>query len=249
MKIFAHRGYSSKYPENTMLSFKKAIEFGCDGIECDVQITKDGKAVVIHDESVDRTSNGEGFVKDFTYEELLQLDFSYEKKFNSIADCNFKDNKIPLLSELLTLCKETNTLLNIELKNSIIDYKDLEQIVLSEVKKYGDYNNTIYSSFNHESIKRLNKLDNSIKAAPLLEDEIPNLDKYIVSLGSHGVHPGIIHLDKKLEQAIQFLKSKNFYINFYTVNDFTLAKCLHDLKVDGIFTDKCAEMKLYFSKR
>ena len=73
MKVYAHRGYSGKYPENTMLSFQKAAETGCDGIELDVQTTKDGVLVVIHDEAIDRTTDGTGLVKDYTYEELVSL--------------------------------------------------------------------------------------------------------------------------------------------------------------------------------
>ena len=71
----AHRGYSGKYPENTMLAFEEAAQTGADGIELDVQLTKDGQVVVIHDERIDRTTDGTGFVKDYTYEEL--------KKFNA----------------------------------------------------------------------------------------------------------------------------------------------------------------------
>ena len=66
MKIYAHRGYSGRYPENTMLAFQKAAETGCDGMELDVQLTKDGTVVVIHDEAVDRTTDGTGLVKDYT---------------------------------------------------------------------------------------------------------------------------------------------------------------------------------------
>ena len=74
MKIYAHRGYSGRYPENTMLAFQKAAETGCDGMELDVQLTKDGTVVVIHDEAVDRTTDGTGLVKDYTFEELRKLD-------------------------------------------------------------------------------------------------------------------------------------------------------------------------------
>ena len=73
MKVYAHRGYSGKYPENTMLAFKEAAKTGCDGIELDVQLTKDGKVVVIHDEAVDRTTDGSGKVKDFTYREMARI--------------------------------------------------------------------------------------------------------------------------------------------------------------------------------
>ena len=68
-KNFAHRGFSGKYPENTMLAFQKAIEVGADGIELDVQLTKDGELVIIHDETIDRTTDGKGYVIDYTYEE------------------------------------------------------------------------------------------------------------------------------------------------------------------------------------
>ena len=73
MKVYAHRGYSGRYPENTMLAFKEAEKTGCYGIELDVQLTKDGEVVIIHDERVDRTTDGTGWVRDFTLEELNKL--------------------------------------------------------------------------------------------------------------------------------------------------------------------------------
>ena len=73
MKVMAHRGYSGKYPENTMLAFQKAVEVGCDGIELDVQLTRDGVLVIIHDERIDRTTDGTGSVKDYTYEECNRV--------------------------------------------------------------------------------------------------------------------------------------------------------------------------------
>ena len=76
MKNFAHRGFSGKYPENTILAFQKALEEGVDGIELDVQLTKDGELVIIHDESVDRTTDGKGLVVSYTLEELKKLDAS-----------------------------------------------------------------------------------------------------------------------------------------------------------------------------
>ena len=73
MKVYAHRGYCGRYPENTMLAFKEAEKTGCYGIELDVQLTKDGEVVIIHDERVDRTTDGTGWVRDFTLEELKKL--------------------------------------------------------------------------------------------------------------------------------------------------------------------------------
>ena len=77
MRVFAHRGYSGRYPENTMEAFRGAYEAGADGIELDVQLSKDGQIVIIHDETLDRTTTGKGYVKDHTLAELKLLDASY----------------------------------------------------------------------------------------------------------------------------------------------------------------------------
>jgi len=90
-KNFAHRGFSGKYPENTMLAFQKAVEIGADGAELDVQLTKDGEVVIIHDETIDRTTDGKGYVVDYTYEELSKFNASY------IYTGKMGFNKIPTL--------------------------------------------------------------------------------------------------------------------------------------------------------
>ena len=94
-KYFGHRGCSGNYPENTMLAFQKAIEAGADGIELDVQFSKDGRLVIIHDETLDRTTTGKGLVKNHTLEELKSLDASY--KFAG----QYGVNQIPTLCEVL----------------------------------------------------------------------------------------------------------------------------------------------------
>ena len=85
-----HRGYSDKYPENTMMAFKAAINGNFDGVETDVQLTKDNQLVLIHDETINRTSNGRGYVKDYTYQELCKFNFNY--RFKNV------EAKIPLLA-------------------------------------------------------------------------------------------------------------------------------------------------------
>lgn len=86
MKLLAHRGYSACYPENTMEAFVQAYQKGFDGVETDVHMTKDGQLVLIHDETIDRTSNGHGFIQDYTYAKLQEYSFSCGKEgFLSIA--------------------------------------------------------------------------------------------------------------------------------------------------------------------
>ena len=96
MKIFAHRGFSGRYPQNTMLAFQKALESGCDGIELDVQLTKDGVPVIIHDEYLDDLTDFKGFVRDYTYEQLKNatlpesimkhMDFALSRRFRNIVN-------------------------------------------------------------------------------------------------------------------------------------------------------------------
>lgn len=111
MKIFAHRGYSGKYPENTILAFKKALDIGVDGIELDVHKSKDGKLVVIHDEDIKRTFDGEGLIKDYTLKELQDFKCKDLKFFNN-EEC-----KICTLEDVIKLIKNENITLNIEAKS------------------------------------------------------------------------------------------------------------------------------------
>ena len=119
MKVFAHRGASGDYPENTMLSFRKSLEIGVDGIELDVHKSKDGKLVVIHDEDIQRTFKGKGLVKDYTLEELQQFTC---RKFEFV---NNDHCKIPTLRDVFELIKDEDITLNIEAKTDLIHY-DIE---------------------------------------------------------------------------------------------------------------------------
>lgn len=117
-KIFAHRGFKGIYPENTMIAFEHALHSGADGIELDVQLTKDGRLAVIHDEKLNRTTNMKGLVKDHTYEELKAGDASHSfyEETGAVS--------IPLLEEVLELLTQQSSLIiNIELKTPFIDIR------------------------------------------------------------------------------------------------------------------------------
>lgn len=235
MIIFAHRGYTMKYPENTMTAFRKAVENGAKAIETDVQMTKDGRLVLTHDENVKRCTGIDTLVKELTFEEIRKLDFSYKSKFKDA-----KEEKIPELKELLIFCKENNILLNLELKNSEVLYENIELLTKNEVENYGNQDLVIYSSFNHDSVRKM--IDLSMNAAPLLDREIPNLAEYLKNMRTRGVHPGLRKLDENTVRAISYLKKENYFINIYTINDVSIAKELDILGVDGIFTDDIKTM-------
>ncbi len=234
MKIFAHRGYSGMYPENTILAFKKALEVNVDGIELDVHKTNDNHIVVIHDETVNRTHNGHGLVKDYTLEEIRNL---------SCKDERFKDNKyckIPTLKEVFELVKDTNTLINIELKNNILNYENLEEDVVKLVKKYKLEDRVILSSFKNSSVDKLNKIAPKIEVAILSEfkfiDTLPpiNVIDYAIEKGIDSIHISKRFVD---EEFIKKAHENNKKVRVYTVNDTKDIKDIIDLDIDTIFTD------------
>ena len=128
IKTYAHRGFSGLYPENTMLAFRKAVEEGfCDGIELDVHLSKDNEIVIIHDETVDRTTNGTGFVKDKSLEELKKLKANYT--FNE----TYEDQEIPTFEEYCKYVSDKNIITNIEIKTNLIYYPNIEKIIYTNV--------------------------------------------------------------------------------------------------------------------
>ncbi|MCD2501350.1 glycerophosphodiester phosphodiesterase [Clostridium sp. NSJ-145] len=227
-KNFAHRGFSSKYPENTLLAFEKAIEVGVDGMEFDVQLTKDGEIVIIHDETIDRTSNGSGRVKDFTYEELLQYDFSasFTGQFGYI--------KIPLLREYFDLVKDTEIISNIELKNSVYDYEDLEEKVYELIVEYGLDKKVIISSFNHESIIKMKKIDSEIKCGFLSDCWMIEPGKYTKAYGIECFHPAGYYLTGEKVKAIH---NEGIEVNVWLGKEPMDYRKLIDMEIDVLISN------------
>src|SRR5690625_1827116 len=140
-------------PENTLASFQKAIELGADAIELDVRLTKDNIPVIIHDQTINRTSNGKGFVHNLTLNEIKTYDFG------SHFSQQFENEPIPTLQEVLELIKNYPIKLHIELKNGPIIPENLEAIVLNLISHYGLEDRTTFSSFDHQSLFRLSLLN------------------------------------------------------------------------------------------
>lgn len=208
-KAFAHRGFSGKYPENTMLAFKKAIEVGADGIELDVQLTKDGEVVIIHDETIDRTTDGEGFVCEYTYDELKKIDASY------IYKDKYGFNPIPTLKEYFELVKDLDFITNIELKTGINEYLGIEEKVYKLIKEFRLESKVIISSFNHFSILRMKKIAPELKYGFLSETWIIDAGEYCKKYGVSCYHP---HFKNLIPSVIDELKKNNIEINTWTVN-------------------------------
>ena len=152
MKIWAHRGCSYAWPENTLQAFEAACKYNITGIELDIQLTKDNKMVVIHDETVDRTTNGTGKVKDFTLAEIKNLKIATHPGFFGIK----KYTQVPTIEEVFNLlkpyCQKKGLRINIELKNSRERYEGMEDMILALVKEYDLEKYIVYSSFNPDSV-------------------------------------------------------------------------------------------------
>ena len=234
--IFAHRGFSGKYPENTMLAFEKAVEIGVDGIELDVHLTKDNEIVIIHDEDIKRTCDGEGFVKDMTLEELRKFDAS--ATFRGVYGfCG-----IPTLREYFELVKDTPIITNIELKTGVYEYHTIEQRVIDMVREFGLSEKIIFSSFNHFTVKRCEEIAPEIKRGFLTGDWIYDFGKYTAERNVQCCHPWHVSLS---EEVIREMHEAGCEINTWTVNEYADIEKLSAWGVDsliGNFPDRMIEV-------
>ncbi|RUL52034.1 glycerophosphodiester phosphodiesterase [Lysinibacillus antri] len=238
MKIFAHRGYSAKYPENTLAAFRAAAHLPIYGVELDVHLTKDQQMVVIHDETIDRTSNGSGFVKDMTLEELRKFDYG------SWFSEEFSGEKIPTLSEVLAIFCNTNYRVNIELKSDIFVYVGLEKLVLQAVKSFDMMEQVILSSFDHEAVARVARLNPMVENAALFANGILNITDYQKSIPAKSLH---VSLPSAVRKPILEAMQEGAIVRVYTVNEIEHAEVLFNIGVDAIFTDEPERMLAFLS--
>lgn len=228
--VIGHRGAAGLAPENTLSAIGKGLELGVQGIEVDVQLTKDGEPVIIHDFHVDRTSDGHGAVEDLSLEELRRLDFG------GWFGPNFQGERIPTLTETLQAVPPHVTL-NLELKQITTRRRGLEEAVARRLKEFGRWDHVIVSSFDHLALKTIKGLLEDLKIGLLTYNYLINPDKYLDSLGfmPYSVHPAFELVDRN---DASIFKSKGLKVLCYTVNDPTTALELSSIGVDGIFTDR-----------
>ena len=196
--IWAHRGCSMRYPENTLESFEAAAKLkGITGIELDVQYTSDKQVVVFHDENVRRVTDGNRNVCEYTLEEI--------KKLNIYAGKNAQGGntytKIPTLEEVLMLlkpyCEKNGLLINIELKTSNIRYEGIERDTYDIVSRYGLQDYIVYSSFLPESVALMKKIDKNVKTG-MLASYIDDCIMYGRQTNADALHPAIISMGAEI---------------------------------------------------
>lgn len=195
MEIWAHRGCSYRYPENTLSSFWEACRYEITGIELDIQLSKDGELMVIHDEKVDRTTDGSGRVADMTLQELKRLKIQPNERVGKVYET------IPTMREVLALlapiCRRDGLQINIELKNSVIRYEGMEQRILDLVAEYGLEPYVVYSSFNPNSIRLLKELNPNVRVG-ILSNRVSDCLEFARQVPVEAIHPFIRAEDRNL---------------------------------------------------
>lgn len=220
MLKIGHRGAKGHEPENTIVAFQKAIDLGCDGIELDVHLSLDKEIIVIHDETIDRTTNGTGFVDQMTLSEL--------KKFR--IDNN---HEIPTLDEVCAILNH-NMLINIELKSFETAEKVIEFIVKSILEKNYTYQNFIISSFDWSALTFCHAKARGILLGVLTDNSIESAVSFAKKINAFAINP---HYKLLNEANVKLIHDNGFKIHPWTVNELKDINKMKILKVDGIISD------------
>jgi glycerophosphoryl diester phosphodiesterase len=223
--IFAHRGASAYAPENTMAAFKKAIELGSGGIELDVHRTKDGQIVVIHDEAIDRTSDGRGKVKEMTLPELLRFDFG------SWFSDDYVGERIPTLEQVMEYLHDFDGILNIEIKEAATG---IESAVVALINKYGMRDKVIISSFDHYILFGFKEFDDGIKTGALFMENLYEPWNYVKRFGASAIHPFYRSVNPEI---IKQCRTNGIDVNVFTVDRADDIKMFAEVGASGIITN------------
>lgn len=226
--IFGHRGSKGTHPENTMPAFEEARRARADGIELDVQLTKDGEVVIFHDEKVNRTTDGSGYVWDLTLKELKRLN----------AGAKFQNGQykapVPTLEEFFCWFKQSDMLANIELKNRYHENYELEEKTVYLIKKFKMEERVILSSFNHYSIVYCYRLAPEIETAPLFSEKMYMPWIYAEAIRAKGIHP---HHKVMSVALIEQSQKYGIRVRPYTVNKKEDLFMFMKAKTSAVITD------------
>lgn len=223
----AHRGYSDRYPENTLLAFEKAKEAGFDGIELDVQLSRDGELVVIHDEELKRLTGEKGYVWEYTLEELKQM--------KVLEESNWGVQRIPTLREYFETIYPSEMITNIELKTSWNEYRGIEEKVLALMDEFDVREKIWISSFNHFSAVRFKRLSPDVKCGFLEESRIVGMAEYAQNLHMDFLHPVYYTVtDRYAKEAWE----RGLAIHAWTVNEKEEAQRLERLGVEAVIGNR-----------
>ncbi|RKD76022.1 glycerophosphoryl diester phosphodiesterase [Sinobaca qinghaiensis] len=223
---FAHRGVSIAKPENTMAAFKLAEEKGADGIELDVQLTRDNKVIVMHDLSINRTTNGRGTIRSKTWDDLKKLDAG--SWFGGTYE------PIPLLEDVVSWLSGNTLLVNIELKGPLKTMPDLIRAVKNIVEPALPASRVIISSFHHPTVVSLHEEWKEPEKALLVSSGLYKPLRYLQQAEVFSLH---VKRQTISDKEMVELMEQGITVRVFTVNDEKALQRLINLQVDGIMTD------------
>jgi glycerophosphoryl diester phosphodiesterase len=224
--IVAHRGASGHAPENTMAAFKRAVELGARFIETDLHLTRDAQFVAIHDQTLDRTTNGHGAVRDCTLAELNKLDAGMW------FDRQFAGERIPTLEEVLAFASEHDVVFYLELKYEAA--WGMHHALAAAIQGSGNAARTIVISFDLGTLKGLRQLDTSAMMGLLVEEVRPDLVKAAVGVGARQLCP---RWDLVTRDLVEQAHQADLQVVTWTLDEAGQMRAAIDAGVDGIMTD------------
>ncbi|MBN2305517.1 MAG: glycerophosphodiester phosphodiesterase [Anaerolineae bacterium] len=221
--IIGHRGAQGLAPENTLAAFQTAIDLKIDGVEFDVQRTQDGELVVIHDDEVDRTTDGSGRVWDLTLAQIKALDAG------GWFDARFRGERVPTLREVFGLLRDTDLLLFVELKDPW-RFEGIEADVIALIREYGLVERAQLRSFYHAALHTAYRVDPGIALSELWFDRLP-ADNEITLKTVNALHA------LYTPEHIQRLHDRGIQVTAWTVDEVDEARRLIEAGIDGLTTN------------
>lgn len=226
--VFGHRGAMAYAPMNTISAFELAAQQGAHGVELDVQRSKDGHPVIVHDFTVDATSDGQGNVSDMTLAELKMLDVG------SYFSAEFTGTRIPTLDEVFETVGR-KLIINVEIKSQTETTDGVEQVVADCIARHAMQERVIVSSFNPHALQRFRAIMPDVPIGYLYHPQtFEQTQPLMAAITYEAVHPYYEMIDAAHAEAA---KTAGYYINAWTVNDVDEAKRLQALGVNTIMTN------------
>jgi glycerophosphoryl diester phosphodiesterase len=214
--VTGHRGAAGLEPENTMRSFKRALALGVDQVELDVHLTKDHELAVIHDATVDRTTNGSGPVQTFTLDEIQRLDAG-------------EGERVPTLQEVIDLVKG-RVVLQIELKGLAV-----EEAVVKKVEENGIVDEVVLTSFRHYMVRKVKTLNSRLSTGVLFRSLPLDASRLALDAGAEGLHPNVNYIDAHLVEDGHRYGLK---VRAWNTDDSEKMRWLINLGVDAIGSNR-----------
>lgn len=222
-----HRGAAGTHPENTLASFRQAVALGVDGIEFDVQRTRDGHLVVLHDPTLDRITNLHGLVRDLTLEEVRRADAG------SWKGPQFAGERVPTLEEVIRKLPKS-LLLFLELKAGSLHYPGIEEQLLRVLQEEGALGRTQVSSFDHQALHRLHQLAPDLPLGMLYTCNLMDPVGLAEAVGARALHPAFLWVTPEL---VARAHAAGLQVIAWTVNQPAFVQQMKACGVDGIISD------------